>query len=101
MGYTRYYTTSVWVGYDNPKKVKGLSGATIPLYIWHDFMQDLHTGMPNQEFLPPLGDAEIPDNGAGQSNQPAADNGTGQATQPAADNGAGQANQPAADDGAD
>jgi len=101
VGYTRYFTTSVWVGYDNPKKVKGLSGATIPLYIWHDFMQDLHTGMPNQEFLPTIGDAETSDGGAGQSNQSTTDNGTDQSSQPAADHGTDKASQPDADNGAD
>ena len=107
VGYTRYYTTSVWVGYDNPKKVKGLSGATIPLYIWHDFMQDLHAGMSPQEFLQPLGDAQSQDSGTDQGTQPAA--GTDQETQPAAGAdqgtqpaaGADQGTQPAADNGSD
>lgn len=39
VGYTRYYTTSVWVGYDMPKKLSGLSGASYPGRIWKTFMQ--------------------------------------------------------------
>ena len=69
VGYTRYYTTSVWVGYDNPKTIKGLSGGTIPLYIWHDFMQDIHTGLPAQGFLPALGDVQTTEDGSTQPSQ--------------------------------
>ncbi len=43
VGYTPYYTTSVWVGYDMPKVVTGLMGKTYPLEIWHDFMDEIHT----------------------------------------------------------
>ena len=30
VGYTRYYTTSVWVGYDMPRKLQELMGNTYP-----------------------------------------------------------------------
>jgi Membrane carboxypeptidase (penicillin-binding protein) len=43
VGYTPYYTTSVWVGYDIPKPVTGLMGRTYPLQIWHDYMDEIHT----------------------------------------------------------
>ena len=43
VGYTKYYTTSVWTGYDIPKTLKGLSGYTYPGQIWKDFMTDIHT----------------------------------------------------------
>lgn len=39
VGYTRRYTTSVWVGYDIPKEIKGLSGPAYSGYIWKDFME--------------------------------------------------------------
>lgn len=26
VGYTRYYTTSVWVGYEHAKKIAGING---------------------------------------------------------------------------
>ena len=42
VGYTPYYTTSVWVGYDMPKTVNDLTGATYPGTIWHNFMEQLH-----------------------------------------------------------
>lgn len=52
VGYTRYYTTSVWVGYDMPEKLPGLSGASYPGQIWNSFMETLHTGLTPAEFLP-------------------------------------------------
>ena len=42
VGYTEYYTTSVWVGYDMPQTIEGLTGPAYSGYIWHDFMETLH-----------------------------------------------------------
>lgn len=50
VGYTRYYTTSVWVGYDLPKKVDDLKGNTYPGQIWQQFMEELHEGLPIKAF---------------------------------------------------
>ncbi len=52
VGYTRYYTTSVWVGYDMPKELPTLKGSTYPGNIWHDFMESVHTGLAPMQFLP-------------------------------------------------
>jgi membrane peptidoglycan carboxypeptidase len=49
-GYTPYYTTAVWVGFDTPKEVSNLYGSTYPLYIWHQFMEELHSGMEYTSF---------------------------------------------------
>lgn len=43
IGYTPYYTTSVWVGYDMPKPLEGLTGASYPGSIWHNYMERIHT----------------------------------------------------------
>lgn len=51
-GYTRYYTTGVWVGYDMPAELPGLSGSTYPGAIWHTFMEQCHSGLTPAEFLP-------------------------------------------------
>lgn len=51
-GYTRYYTTSIWVGYDMPEKLPGLSGSSYPGEIWHSFMETCHAGLPALDFLP-------------------------------------------------
>ena len=50
VGYTRYYTTSVWVGYDLPKKLEDLKGNTYPGQIWKQFMEELHEGLPVKDF---------------------------------------------------
>lgn len=50
IGYTAYYTTSVWVGYDMPKKVDDLSGSTYPVAIWKSFMDEIHVGLEPIEF---------------------------------------------------
>ncbi len=51
-GYTRYYTASIWVGYDMPAELPGLSGSTYPGEIWHTFMEHCHNGLTPAEFLP-------------------------------------------------
>lgn len=52
VGYTRYYTTSVWVGCDLPKEVEGLEGATYPAKIWKTYMTEIHEGLRPLNFLP-------------------------------------------------
>lgn len=49
-GYTPYYTTAVWVGYDSPKTLSDLYGSTYPLTIWHDFMEEIHQNLERVEF---------------------------------------------------
>ena len=50
VGYTQYYTTSVWVGFDLPKELKDLKGNTYPGKIWKQFMDEVHEGLPIREF---------------------------------------------------
>jgi membrane peptidoglycan carboxypeptidase len=52
VGFTRYYTTSVWVGCDMPKAVEELKGSTYPGTIWNTFMTKLHEGIAPMDFLP-------------------------------------------------
>lgn len=52
IGYTGYYTTSVWVGYDMPKELLELNGGTFPARIWNEFMTEIHLGLRPLEFLP-------------------------------------------------
>jgi membrane peptidoglycan carboxypeptidase len=44
-GFTRYYTTTVWVGYDTPKTLTGLFGGTYPGRIWNTYMNEIHEGL--------------------------------------------------------
>lgn len=50
VGYTPYYTTSVWVGYDIPQTLSNLSGSSYPGTIWHNFMEAIHMDLPNKDF---------------------------------------------------
>ena len=52
VGYTPYYTTSIWVGYDMPQELPGLTGSSYPGNIWHEFMMNIHTGLAPLGFLP-------------------------------------------------
>lgn len=52
VGYTKYYTTSVWVGYDTPRTMQNLYGNTYPGYIWRDYMNAIHKGLEPKEFVP-------------------------------------------------
>lgn len=53
-GYTRYYTTVVWAGYDIPRAMPGATGASVTGGMWKSFMDKLH------QKLEPL-DFEVPD----------------------------------------
>lgn len=44
-GYSSYYTTAVWVGFDIPQELEDLSGSTYPGEIWNTFMEDVHEGL--------------------------------------------------------
>lgn len=52
VGYTRYYTTSVWVGCDLPEEIKELKGASYPAQIWKSFMTYANQGLAPMDFLP-------------------------------------------------
>ena len=52
VGYTRYYTTSVWVGCDYPKSISNLSGSTYPGQIWKAYMSAIHENLDPMDFLP-------------------------------------------------
>lgn len=43
-GFTPYYTVAVWVGYDTPKELDNLYGATYPGQIWKESMLKLIEG---------------------------------------------------------
>lgn len=49
VGYSAYYTTGIWVGFDSPRGVSALAGSTYPVNIWNTFMTELHEGLPSKE----------------------------------------------------
>jgi len=46
VGFTKYYTTSVWVGYDIPRSLAGLTYSATPLGIWKTYMDSINNGLP-------------------------------------------------------
>jgi penicillin-binding protein 1A len=55
VGFTPYYTTAIWFGFDKPGNSLGLSltGATLAGPIWGDFMREIHQGLPRRDFVRP------------------------------------------------
>ncbi|MCH5251440.1 MAG: PBP1A family penicillin-binding protein [Lachnospiraceae bacterium] len=49
-GFTPYYTTAVWIGYDSPQTVPDLFGSTYPGRTWHEFMNDIHADLKVKNF---------------------------------------------------
>lgn len=49
-GMTPYYTMSVWVGYDQPKKLSNLYGGTYPASIWKKAMEQMTEGYAECKF---------------------------------------------------
>lgn len=54
-GYTPYYTTGIWMGYDTQKEMKNVNNAH--LKIWRTVMSEIHSdqGLKNKEFEKPDG----------------------------------------------
>lgn len=52
-GYTKHYTTAVWVGYDTPRAMPGVYGKTYSGKIWQDFMKQCNDGLPAEDWVMP------------------------------------------------
>lgn len=57
IGFSSYYTAGVWVGNDRNEPMARVSGSTIPLSIWKEFMVNAHKDLPPK---PLLKDEETP-----------------------------------------
>ncbi|MDO4265103.1 MAG: transglycosylase domain-containing protein [Eubacteriales bacterium] len=64
-GYTKYYTTAVWMGYDTPKAMPGVYGSTYAGKIWKQAMNRLHEGLSAEDFERPLTVEERTDEATG------------------------------------
>lgn len=55
VGFTPYFTTAVWYGFDLRGNSLGVSqtGATLAGPTWADFMRDIHQGLPYKDFYRP------------------------------------------------
>lgn len=50
-GYTPYYTTVVWIGYDTPKELP--FGSSFANKVWQDYMNIIHAGLNTKDFVKP------------------------------------------------
>jgi penicillin-binding protein 1A len=55
VGFTPYYTTAIWFGFDRPGNSLGLdlTGATLAGPVWGDYMRDIHQGLPKKDVARP------------------------------------------------
>lgn len=60
VGYSYYYTTAVWCGYDMPEALDEDYGTTCPGRIWQSYMKYLHKDLPNIEIGTYVPTAGIP-----------------------------------------
>lgn len=75
-GFTPYYTTAVWVGYDQPKPVSDLYGSTYPLRTWYEFMSSIHEELEVTQFPFEIQRAQEKAEAAEQARKEAAENPT-------------------------
>lgn len=48
MGFTGDYTTGVWLGNDDNKPMKKITGGSLPAAVWHDYMMEAEAGLPEK-----------------------------------------------------
>jgi penicillin-binding protein 1A len=55
VGYSPYYTTAIWFGFDKPGNTLGvdLTGSTLAGPVWGEFMREMHQGLPFRDFVRP------------------------------------------------
>jgi len=55
IGFSPYYTTAIWFGFDKPGNSLGLTltGSTLAGPVWADYMREIHQGLPYRDFLRP------------------------------------------------
>jgi penicillin-binding protein 1A len=55
VGYSPYYTTAVWFGFDKPGNSLGveLTGSTLAGPVWGDYMREIHHGLSRRDFVRP------------------------------------------------
>ena len=55
VGYSSYFTTAVWFGFDKPGNSLGveLTGSTLAGPVWGNYMREIHQGLPRRDFIRP------------------------------------------------
>lgn len=63
VGYSKYYTTAVWVGYDMPKVIDDNYGNKCSGNIWKSYMTAIHDGLEIKDFVPYITESGVLSNG--------------------------------------
>jgi penicillin-binding protein 1A len=55
VGFSPYYTTAIWFGFDKPGNSLGvnLTGSTLAGPVWADYMREIHQGLGYKDFVRP------------------------------------------------
>lgn len=67
VGYTADLIAGVWVGHDDDRPIKGLTGGGAPARIWQAFMEAAHNGLPRR---PLAGAADPPEPASARAPKP-------------------------------
>ncbi len=51
MGFTGNFITGVWLGNDDNKPMKKVTGGSLPAALWHDYMVEAEAGLPPRDLL--------------------------------------------------
>ncbi|WP_188207647.1 transglycosylase domain-containing protein [Alkalibacillus aidingensis] len=55
IGYSPHYTTAVWTGYDDHRKIESSQEFQVAKHIWADYMEEIHSELPAEPFNVPPG----------------------------------------------
>lgn len=69
IGYSTYYTTAVWVGYDLPQTLDPNYGRISSGMIWKTYMEKIHEGLEIKDFSPFIDETETDDETVTSRNQ--------------------------------
>ncbi len=58
LGFTGNYVTGVWLGNDDNKPMKKVTGGSLPAQLWHDFMVEVEAGKPVRNLLEDMPEAK-------------------------------------------
>ena len=61
IGFTRQYTTGVWMGNDDNSSMFKVTGGLLPVDAWKAFMSKAHKGLKNKPLTPPPPEADSED----------------------------------------
>lgn len=59
IGFTQQYVTGVWMGYDDNREMKGVTGGGLPAEIWQAVMAEISEGLPMEQLDSERSDGQV------------------------------------------